>query len=56
VHEDGIDGSLEAGKAADVIVLDRNLFRVDVNTIHDARVRLTLLDGETVWRNPQSGP
>jgi predicted amidohydrolase YtcJ len=51
-REDGIDGTITAGKAADLIVLDRNLFRVPVASIHEARVLLTLLGGRPVWRDP----
>lgn len=50
-REDAIDGTLEPGKAADLVVLDRNLFTVDVAKIHEARVLLTLLDGEPVYRD-----
>ncbi len=44
-------GSLEPGKAADIIVLDRNLFSVPATEIGQTRVLLTLLDGEAVWRD-----
>jgi predicted amidohydrolase YtcJ len=50
VREDAVDGSLEAGKAADLIVLEGNLFRIPKRSIHKARVLLTLLDGEPVYR------
>lgn len=45
-------GSIEVGKAADLIVLDRNLFEVPKEEIHHARVLLTLLDGKAVYRDP----
>lgn len=38
-------GSLEAGKLADVIVIDRNLFAVPVDDINDTKVLLTIMDG-----------
>ncbi|MBW2540829.1 MAG: amidohydrolase [Deltaproteobacteria bacterium] len=41
-------GSIEPGKLADLVVLDRNLFEVDVNQISDAKVLLTLLGGKPV--------
>lgn len=44
-------GSLEVGKLADVIVLDRNLFEIAPTEIHRARVLLTLLGGRTVYRD-----
>jgi predicted amidohydrolase YtcJ len=43
-------GSIETGKLADLIVLDRNLFDVAVDHIHDVRVLRTLLEGRTVFR------
>lgn len=45
-------GSLEVGKAADLIVLDRNLFEIPAHEISKARVMLTLLEGREVYRNP----
>jgi hypothetical protein len=48
-------GSLIAGKAADLIVLDRNLFELPPEQIGDVRVLLTLLAGREVYRD-SSGP
>lgn len=42
-------GSIEVGKRADLIVLDRNLFDIPVTEINEARVLLTLMDGKTVY-------
>jgi predicted amidohydrolase YtcJ len=44
-------GSLETGKLADLIVLDRNLFQVQPSEIHRVKVLLTLLEGRAVWRD-----
>ena len=41
-------GSIEAGKRADLIALDANLFEVDPHEIHEVKVRLTMVDGEIV--------
>lgn len=49
--QEASNGTLETGKAADLIVLDRNLYRIPVPEIHQARVLLTLLDGKEVWRD-----
>jgi predicted amidohydrolase YtcJ len=43
-------GSLEAGKKADLVVLDRNLFETDPYEIHQTRVLMTVLDGEVVYQ------
>jgi len=45
-------GSLESGKRADFIVLDRNIFEVDASEIADIKVLQTWLDGERVWSSP----
>ncbi len=45
-------GSIEVGKWADLIVLDRNLFEIPPSQIHEARVLLTLLEGKEVYRAP----
>jgi predicted amidohydrolase YtcJ len=42
-------GSIEVGKRADLIVLDRNLFDIPTTEINEARVLLTLMDGRTVF-------
>lgn len=42
-------GSLEAGKAADLIVLDRDLLTCDVDAIRETRVLATYLDGRQVF-------
>jgi predicted amidohydrolase YtcJ len=52
-------GSLEAGKLADLIVLDRDLLTCSVDDIKDARVLRTFIDGKLVYtrslgaRSPQ---
>jgi hypothetical protein len=45
-------GSIEVGKWADLIVLDRNLFAIDPSEISEARVLLTLLEGEPIYGDP----
>ena len=43
-------GSIEVGKAADLIVLDKNLFEIPASQIHEAKVLWTLLEGKEVYR------
>lgn len=42
-------GSIEVGKKADLVVLDKNLFDLSPYDISNARVTRTLFGGETVW-------
>jgi predicted amidohydrolase YtcJ len=42
-------GSIEVGKLADLIVLERNLFETPTQEIHEVRVLRTLLEGKTVF-------
>ena len=44
-------GTLEVGKLADIIVLDRNLFDVDKNSICNTKVDLTMVDGVIAHNN-----
>lgn len=50
-HQENETGSIEVGKAADLIVLDRNLFEIPVHEIHNTKVLLTLLEGREVHRD-----
>ena len=54
-HEERTRGTLEPGRAADLIVLDRDLTRIPAQEISDARVLWTLLDGRPVFRDPSFG-
>ncbi len=52
-HQEQTSGSLEVGKAADFVVLDRNLFEIPEETIHKTKVLWTVLDGQEVYRAPE---
>lgn len=41
-------GSIEVGKSADIVVLDRNLFKVAITDVGDAKVRQTWFEGKLV--------
>ncbi|HEV7366007.1 MAG TPA: amidohydrolase family protein, partial [Gemmatimonadales bacterium] len=47
-HQEQETGSIEVGKLADLVVLDRNLFETPPGEIHTVRVLRTLLGGKTV--------
>ena len=48
-----IAGSIEVGKSADLIVLDRNLFEIPVRDIADTQVLFTVFEGRTVYEQSQ---
>lgn len=52
-HEEDT-GSIEAGKLADLIVLDRNLFEIDPADISETNVLLTLFGGRPVHGDPDA--
>lgn len=49
LRADSSIGSLEVGKVADVIILDRNYFEVPEEEIARQKVLLTMLGGEVVY-------
>lgn len=49
--EDKEKGSIEAGKAADFIILDRDIIKVSEKRILKTRVVATLVDGKIVYSN-----
>lgn len=48
VNQEQLLGSIEEGKLADIVVLDRNLFTVDPKEILETKVILTMMDGNIV--------
>ena len=48
-HLDSETGTIDVGKAGDIVVLDRNLFGVEPSDIGQARVLLTLIQGDPVY-------
>ena len=49
-------GSLEVGKMADVIVLDKNLFNIPAADISKARVLMTLFEGKEGFKDKSLNP
>jgi predicted amidohydrolase YtcJ len=43
-------GSVTVGKKADLVMLDRDIFKADPTTLDDTRVMRTIVDGKTVWQ------
>ncbi len=50
LHQDQETGSLEVGKLADLIVLDRDPLAIAAEEIADVKVLLTVVGGEVVYR------
>jgi predicted amidohydrolase YtcJ len=48
--EEKIKGSLEVGKLADVIILDRNIIKTQDEQLKDIKVSMTILDGVIVYK------
>jgi predicted amidohydrolase YtcJ len=49
-REDDIKGSLEPGKLADLVILDRNPLDVDRKAIKDIKVVETIKEGRTIYK------
>ena len=43
-------GTLEPGKFADIVVVDRNLFEVSPEDIRSAKVDMTIMDGKVIFK------
>jgi predicted amidohydrolase YtcJ len=56
LHQDDTTGSLEVGKFADVIVLDRNPLKVPAEDIAQVHVIETLVGGQVVYQNTNVRP
>ncbi|MEG0383255.1 MAG: amidohydrolase [Solibacillus sp.] len=52
--DEQIKGSLEVGKLADLIVLDRSILSTKSSNIKDIGVELTMIDGEVVYEQSYS--
>lgn len=50
-YEENIKGSLEAGKYADLVVLDEDPTEVDPNTIVDIKIERTMVNGRWVYES-----
>jgi predicted amidohydrolase YtcJ len=48
--EQAAKGSLEPGKLADLVVLDKNPLKVDALAIKDIKVLQTIKEGQTIYR------
>ncbi|MGI9271227.1 MAG: amidohydrolase [Woeseiaceae bacterium] len=51
LHMEDKIGTLEVGKLADLVVLDRDYLRTPTDEIRDIKAVMTIVDGEIVFRN-----
>ena len=49
-HQGDLTGSIEVGKFADLIILERNLYEIPLMEIGEVRIIETVLEGTTVFR------
>ncbi len=52
MRQENLVGSLEVGKRADIIVVDRNIFEIPIPQISETGVDLTMVDGTIVFGDP----
>ncbi|CAN5164567.1 amidohydrolase [soil metagenome] len=50
-HQEKETGSLEVGKDADFVVLNKNLFEIDPSTLHKVKVLNTYFKGQSVYKS-----
>jgi predicted amidohydrolase YtcJ len=48
--EDAKKGSIEAGKYADLVILDKDILECDSDELPETQVIATYIDGEQVYR------
>ncbi|MDO4939859.1 MAG: amidohydrolase family protein [Lachnospiraceae bacterium] len=47
---ENVAGSIEVGKSADMVVLDKNLYEIPTETIHEVEPLITVFRGEEVYK------
>jgi hypothetical protein len=51
MKKENVSGSIEAGKYADFVVLDRNIFAIPITEVSEIRVLLTVFEGKVVFES-----
>ncbi len=55
-HREKTEGSIEVGKLADLVILDRDLFKTPASESYRTEVQLTMVGGKVVYRAPARPP
>ncbi|WP_243429601.1 amidohydrolase [Acetobacter sacchari] len=56
LRQENMTGSIEPGKLADLIVLDRNVMTIPAQEISHTKVLLTMVGGDIVWSTGEVAP
>ena len=56
LRQENRTGSLEPGKYADFVVIDKNIFQISKSQIGSAKIMLTILQGKLVYNGTSSAP
>ena len=56
LRQDQTLGTIERGKLADLVVIDRNIFEVPITQVHSTKVTMTMINGEVVYDSAQPFP
>jgi len=51
--QEKVKGSLTPGKLADLVILDRDIFKIDPAELDQVKVTMTIVDGRVVWEAKQ---
>ena len=50
MHQQDMTGTIEVGKSADLIILEKNLYNIPIDEISEVRVLETMIEGNTVYK------
>lgn len=56
MRQEDIVGSLEVGKEADFVVIDRDIMNIDINLINKIKVKMTVLQGKIIYTHKSRYP
>jgi predicted amidohydrolase YtcJ len=54
--QENVKGSITLGKLADLVILSRDIFKIDPKEIEKVKVELTMVDGRVVYEQNESKP